>query len=911
MSRFYLFLSFLIPFSLFSQEYFNPQPLPATRQGEPFLQLKQQYDQWRDSTDLSSAKGWKWYARWAHEVESRLNGDGSLPEGNVFFQQAQAYQRSSQASNPSRQDNWTPVGPYAIPGTNDPSFIHGMGRINTLAFHPTDSNTMWVGVAQGGVWKTYNHGQSWIPLTDKSLPILRVSDIAVDPNHPDTMYVSVGDYAYLGVALDLDDRNRHTHYGMGVYKTTDAGQTWQPTGLTFQQLGRDGSLTRRVFVNPQNSQELLAAGIFGVRKSYDGGQSWSPRLDSLIWDIEQSPANPNVLYASSAYVHNLRAGGAALLKSTDFGESWTLLNSGIPARDVQRVEIAISSADTNYVYAVACGLDRGFYGVWRSTDAGQSWNLQASAAQGSPNILHWYQGNGSGGQGTYDLVLLVDPQDRDKVYAGGINLWGSEDGGQTWNGASYWVADFGPSVHADQHFLAHNPLDDRFYLCNDGGLARTRQIEIGSWDSALIDPGYTWPTRWEDISDGIEVRSFYRLGISAGHPSLLVAGSQDNGTSFKDGGGNWTNVTGGDGMECLLHPSDARYLYTSAQYGSIYRSTDGGSNFRYIVRDIRQQGADQGEWTTPFAFAPGDPQTLYAGYGQVWRSTNEGDDWSPISSFAPVPGTGTVPPASALAVAPSDAQTLYVAKRIVHSLNAPSTLWRTTDGGNNWTNITAGLPDSLYFTYLTVDDDDPLTLWVSLKGFQAGAKVYKSTDGGDSWQNISYNLPNLPANCIVHQPGSDDNIVYVGMDRGVYYLSDTASQWELYSEYLPNVIVSELEVNPTSGKLYAATFGRGVWVSDLANLAASVEKQQLEAMEVSLFPNPNTGRFQLRIQDASLQALDMQVIDITGREIARHSLRLANGQMDQSFDLDLAPGLYFMKLNQGKASRVLRFVVKL
>lgn len=911
MSRTLIFTLSCIFFVHLLPAQFVPEPIAAPGENHgSFLDLQTQYHNWAFSHDPDQQKGWKWYARWAHEVESRLQGDGTVAHSHLLFEEAIRYARLKNGKQAGRQANWAPVGPTNLPVRTDPQSIHGMGRINTIAFHPTDKNTFWVGVAQGGVWKTTNDGQSWMPLTDE-LPILRISDIAVDPKHPDTMYISVGDYAYMAIALDLDDRNRHTHYGLGVYKTVDGGQNWQPTGLTFQQLEKDGSLTRRVFIDENDPDELVAAGIFGIRKSYDGGNSWISKSDSLIWDLERDPINKNILYASCAYLHTLQSGAAAIMKSTDFGETWTVLPTNLPPRAVQRVELAISPSDPNYLYAVACDLESGFYGCLRSTNGGQNWDMRNAFATDSLNILHWSDGDrNTGGQGTYDLILAVDPNDKEKIYAGGINAWGSTDGGTTWNGVSYWTNNFGPSIHADQHFLAVNPLDDKFYLCNDGGLVRTDEIRMGSWLDAQIDPNYNWPTQWEDLSDGLQVRSFYRLGLSEGNPNMVTAGAQDNGTSFLNNINRWIQTTGGDGMECAIHPTNPNILYSSSQYGNLYRSNTGGSWFDYISGDIRFTYGDRGEWTTPFAQFPNDPNKLIAGFGQVYVSNDTGWTWNPISSFSNMPGVSFSSPASTLAMAPGDPQTIYVAKRIYHSFNQPSEIYRTTDGGQNWTNITSGLPDSLYFTYLTVDDKDPMKVWLSVKGFTAGVKVFYSENGGNSWQNISKNLPNVSANCIVHEPGNAVNTVYVGMDAGIYYHSDTSTQWALYSDGLPNVIVSELEVHQGEAKLYAATFGRGVWVSDLAGIASSIEKEQLNALDVQLFPNPNDGDFRLRLDQLNFESLNLEVVDVMGRRVHAEQINVVTGKLEKDFKLNLPFGLYFLRMQHGQANRVVRFVVE-
>ncbi|HEX2901713.1 MAG TPA: hypothetical protein VHS96_18525, partial [Bacteroidia bacterium] len=749
-----------------------------------FGEFQRNLDEWSRKTDLKAVKGWKWLKRWEDFNAHRMNPDGSLPDPAVYAVEAQriADEKAAHAKT-GAADSWLPLGPdnYATPSY--PSWEPGIGRINCIAFHPLDPNTYWVGVAQGGVWKTVNDGQSWTPLTD-NLPMLRVSDIAVNAVNPDEIYISVGDYAYFGAGLSLDNRKRHTHYGLGVYKTTDGGVTWNPTGLSVLQTDADFSLTRRVFIHPSNSLLLVAAGTYGIRQSMDAGLTWVSVHDSIIWDLERDPVDPQVLYASTGYRSSLNMGTVSLLKSTDFGATWSVLASGIPGRGaVQRVELAVSRSDHNYVYALAAGMDAGFAGLYRSTNAGLSWSLQST----SPNILGWDDGFGSGGQGWYDLALLVDPTNRDKIYTGGINAWGSTDGGLTWDGVSYWLNDYGNSLHADQHQFAYNPLNSKYYVCNDGGLYGTNEIEIGSWSAAINISGYVWPTSWTRLSGGMQATSFYRCSTSPGAAGNLLAGAQDNSTYFFDGN-TWLNVIGGDGMECILHPTDPLRFYGSSQYGNIVGTSDGGLSTFGVSWGI----SETGEWTTPYVMHPHQPNTLFAAYGNLWKTTDAGANWNAISNFPVIPSYGQPNISSALAVANSDPDYIYVAKRFYFAYSEPGALWVTTDGGATWQDRTAGLPDSLYFTYIAVDADDPQTAYVTAGGFVQGVKVFKTTDAGATWTNVSLNLPNLPVNCVLHDPLHPHNPVYVGMDVGVYYFNDTLSAWQLYAQDLPNVIVSEL-----------------------------------------------------------------------------------------------------------------------
>ncbi len=218
----------------------------------------------------------------------------------------------------------------------------------------------------------------------------------------------------------------------------------EPTGLTYQLIQLDGSLIRRVLINPYNSDSLLAAGIGGIWTSADAGTTWTQKHDSLIWDIEVDPNNPFTIFATTGYLKNSQQGNAAIMKSTDFGATWNLLNTGItPTGVVLRIEVEVAPTNSNHVYALACNMSKGLHGIYSSLDGGVTWSF--SDAQGL-NTLGWYEGLNSGGQGTYDLSLLVDPLNENKIYTGGVNIWGSDDGGTTFDGVSLWYDGYGPGL---------------------------------------------------------------------------------------------------------------------------------------------------------------------------------------------------------------------------------------------------------------------------------------------------------------------------------------------------------------------------------------------------------------------------------------------------------------------------------
>ena len=222
--------------------------------------------------------------------------------------------------------------------------------------------------------------------------------------------------------------------------------------------------------------------------------------------------------------------------------------------------------------------------------------------------------------------------------------------------------------------------------------------------------------------------------------------------------------------------------------------------------------------------------------------------------------------------------------------------------------MTVGLPDSLYFSYIAVDDDDPLSVWVTCSGFLEGQKVFHSPDGGDTWENVSYNLPNIPANTIVHQNGSDENIVYIGTDAGIYYTWDDHGAWELYSTDLPNVLVSELEIHYSTGKIYAATFGRGIWMADLAS-ASSSSRFIDDVSKLDVYPNPSSGSLFIEYAGLPVGIMTVDVVDIQGKVVYSESVSNEAGQGKVKIEPAVRSGVYFIRIKAGNTLRSSRVII--
>ncbi len=850
------------------------------------------YDKWASVPANLQTKGWKAYGRFMEFNRSRLDPDGNPADPGIFLNEVAKVQVQKQMEARMKTGNgWSPVGPDHRPPSVQTMASNGVGRINCIAFHPTDPLIYWVGVAQGGVWKTVDGGNTYLPLTD-DLPILRVSDIAVNPKNPDNIFISVCDYAYINISLQIDNRKRNTHYGLGVYQTNDGGITWKATGLKFSETEMDGSLIRRILFHPTQAGTLLAAGVNGIFRSTDNGDNWIKVNTNMIWDFEQDFNIGSVVYATTGHITGF-GGPAKLLKSTDFGQTWLEKNTNWPNDlSIGRTDIGLTPQSSDYIYILATNTAGGFYGYYRSTDGGETWTARNTMAINGINILE-------ASQGWYDLAHLVDPKNKDRVYAGGLDMMASSDGGLTWTAVSNWVFSADNfTLHADQHQYKYNPADKKYYATHDGGVTRTDTIIPGT------KTGGKWATTWQERSNGMIITSFYRIGLCEMFPGYIVGGAQDN-SSFYDKNGNWVSINGEDGMDCMINPDNPDIVYSSSQYGSISRSDNGGNAFKGIQPNI---GSEKGEWTTPIIQDMNNPNIIFTGYGNVYKSTNKGDTYNKISNFPILSGYNAPPEITALAMYPGNNKTLYASTKIRFDYPVKTRLWATQDGGTRWVNIIDGIPDSLYITSLAVSGSDSLELWVTYGGFLPGQHVYRTKDGGVTWQNMSMDLPNIPVNTVVYQTGYGNGVVYIGTDAGVYYYTEESGKWTIYSNLLPNVVVDELEIHYPSRKIYAATFGRGIWMANLVQGTSGTEPTGFLSSKMLVYPNPTNGVVNLQVNGIQTGEARVEMISVTGERVFEEVIPVSNGTIQKQLHPNLAPGMYFIRVWAGKQNLTERFI---
>lgn len=740
-----------------------------------FFDIQNDFNKYYDSVVKTENKipkglGIKQFKRWEYYWESRVDTDGNFPKNGHLLDEMTKYLNSKNISQNTFRNyqtgigNWEIVGPIELPD-NGTGQLNGNGRLNCISFHPTDANTIFVGAPSGGVWKTTDGGATWTEYSN-GLIRLGVSSIAIDPNTPSTLYIGTG------------DRDANTSPGYGVWRSIDGGLNW-----TAHNNGMGNRTINEIIMDPNNANIMLAAASNGyVYRTTDGGSNWtqSSQLYMNPKDIAFHPTNSNIVYA----------GGTKFYKSTDGGLAWTEVTSGLPS-GAQRIALAVSQNQPDWVYLLV-GNGLGLMGIYRSTDSGSNFSTRTT----SPNILG-YQINGSdnNSQAWYDLVIAADPTDANTIYTGGINIWKSTDGGTTMNCASYWVGSNGgiDGVHADQHALEFSPHTNALYSGNDGGI----YISTNNGND------------WDDLSSGLAIAQVYKIGVSQTEAELVINGFQDNGTAIARDN-NFSTSIGGDGMECIIDPTNENYMYGALYYGEINRSTNGGSSFGTIANNGTNGINESGAWVTPYKLDPNNNSRMLIGYSNLWRSNDvvtpasNSINWTQISNFT---GTSKI---RDIAIAPSNSNVVYISSddnTFRRSTNA-------TSGAPTWTDLSGSLPVNSWPKDIEIDPTDPTHVFIAM-----GNNIYGSTDSGTNWTNISGTLPNISLNTIIIDKESTVDAMYVGMDLGVYYKDNNMSDWELYSNGLANVEITELEIqyasSNCSSKLYAATYGQGLWKSDL------------------------------------------------------------------------------------------------
>lgn len=738
-----------------------------------FFETQNAFNIYWEGRERHPGDGWKVFKRWEDFWSTRVNPDGTFPNPDqvkVGYDNWEiAYSQTLNGSE-SITGDWIEVGPLTKPdnGTGQPN---GNGRLNTIAFHPTNANTFWVGAPAGGLWKTTDGGQSWVSNTD-NLPTLGVSSILIDPTNTNVMYIGTG------------DRDAGDSPGLGVYKSTDGGQTWFQSNS-----GMGNKVVGAMIMHPSNSSYILAATSGGVYRTTNGGSSWTLESNNSNYkDIKWKPGSSTIAYATET------TSPAGFYKTTDGGDNWTEITTGLPTNS-QRYVIGVSANDASVVYLLS-SIASAYQGLYKSTDSGSSFTTQST----SPNLLGYAEdGSSSGGQGWYDLCIAVDPTNANTVFVGGVNIWKTTNSGTTWDCVAHWVgSSTAVSVHADQHWMAYNPLNNKLFACNDGGV-------YGSTDG-----GNTWP----EYSSGIGVSQIYRIGVSQNTHELVINGYQDNGTAIWDDT-LFRTERGGDGMECIIDPNNDNIMYCTVYYGNIVRSTNLGYGFSGFASNGTNGITEDGAWVTPYILDRQNSDVMFIGYKNIWRTENATS--SPptfIQISNNLAGSNTTNM--------RQIRQSKVNSNRLFAIRSDNKLFRSDNalGANpTWTDLSTNLPNVPSGSN-TIKDIETSPFNNNIVWLIRGNYVYKSTNGGSSWANYYTSLPNISLNTLVADPLSNGGL-YVGTDAGVYYIDNSMTAWIPFKDGLPlNSEITELEIyHPngdwTASRIRAGTFGRGLWESDL------------------------------------------------------------------------------------------------
>lgn len=668
------------------------------------------------------------------------------------------------------------LGAFKFLGPNN-----GAGRATAVELHPTDPNIVYVGAAGGGCWKSTDGGTTWRALTD-GLADLSVGAVAIAPSNPSIVYLGTGEGGY---ATDFIP-------GIGVFRSTDAGETWKLPGSVV------APLVYRISVDPRNADTVLAFTNNGVQRSTDGGTTWARTSDPGFGDatdVARDSTNPDILHATFWIATALPDSGT-YAKSTDAGKTWTPFVTGLPADPKARMSIALSS-DGKTLYSMVTGTAGGNspyaqLGLYRSTDSGATWakaKLQNPNNQNRvPNILS--------GQGWYDNCVAVDTESASTVYigGGGAGLWASTDSGDT-------VTEIGSSkgVHVDHHQLVvkrYSASLKVFWSANDGGV----------WSST------NGGTTWTDRNTGLATRQYYSVSIDPARANIVYAGAQDNGTNRIDTSTlQQTTVIGGDGFESAVDPDSPHIIYGNPQYNSIYRSVQDGDpdSFGYAAQPFAGGAFSSSGPNGPRPFLswitldPNNPKTVYSGTSKVFRSDDAGETWQALSADAFNNSFTT----RALAVAKGNGDRILVAQS--------NRIFLTNDRGRSFVQLTNGLPGaspSPIWKNVEIDPSNQDAFWVASSNSSSTTpgRVFKSTDGGATFVRADSGLPDFAVESVRVDPG-DSATIYAGTLVGLYRSTNGGTTWNRFGDGLPAAAVHEVRVSPDGARVFVATHGRGVW----------------------------------------------------------------------------------------------------
>ena len=726
------------------------------------------------------------------------------------------------------------------------------GRITDIEISDDPNTTIYLGTASGGVFRSRDQGVSWQPIFDDN-PVLPIGDIAIASAHKNKLYVGTGEPNAGGGSIAYE--------GNGVYISDDGGDTWQHAGLESS-----GSIGQ-VAIDPRDENRAFVAAMGplyrkgeqrGIYLTEDGGKHWerslAPETDSTGFiQVLLNPKQPDTVYAvawerfKTTSYRDYGGPSSAIYRSIDGGKHWVKLHRGLPVEPggFGRISLAIAPSQPNLLYALYLDETGFLYGLYTSSDGGDTWRELQRWTPGGISYNYWFGG------------LRVSPDDPKRVFRLGFYFSSSEDGGINWSGTD--------RIHVDQHamaFFSHNPK--HFLVGNDGGLYST------------TDGGKSF-LHFKNLP----ITQYYKIHIDPNDEHKIYCGAQDNNTlrTVTGSPNDFKFVLGGDGFQATVHPTNPKRVYAEYQYGSLFRSEDDADNFHRITTGI--QAGEPANWSFPYVLAPLHPDVMYCGTNRVYRTQDGGDLWTPVSprlsrkNYTGNQRFGTI---TSIDISPLDEKTIYAG-------TDDGKVWGTIDRATSWQDITANLPQR-WVTSVHASTEEKNGVWVSLSGYRYAPNdghVFYSECPTCPWENKTFDLPNVPVNDLEEVTGIG---LFAATDLGVFHLNESNNRWENFTPSLPAVVVNDIEYYPASGYLYIGTYGRSGFKKHIGIETSTIDKgKESWTLNATVLPSSQNIGFTVE-GDKSFTDFDVYLYDIKGQPI-KHSTK---------HELSKSQGKYFIPL---------------
>lgn len=824
------------------------------------------------------------------------------------------------------QSVWKPFQHEVNINAEDTTLITGKGRYNCVLIHPDHPDTLWAGAAQGGVWKSTNRGLTW-NYSGTGLPWLTIGAMAVNLKDPNVIWLASGDPNL----PDADRRYEPDHFnrGAGVFISRDGGQSWQSTGLDFQPFtDLQHSVLSGLVIHATDTASVVAGGGDGLYRTTDSGQNWLQTLSGYrISQVLNHPAGSDTVWACSQYRHDLQTGVAAVWLSSDFGFTWTIVNTGAPAGLIQRMTIAGAEPASQNIFLLACDTLGGFYGLAKSNNGGANWTWQTATI----NIMGRMAGIDTGGTGFSYQSLLVKNGGSDTLLAGSYDIWMSPNGGQNWELLSWHQRGSGSGLHYGQTHMKEDITDGRLWVCTAGGLAWTDQ----SWQginpqtaqacldtNAVLIPGCTsFLTSWQkplaepDVTEAMQIAVVNsQLGAAYLDTAIAVA-------------------TMANGTQLYVHTLPRlQYLRQKGNTPAFYNEThDLEVPAERPAKTWTYTALEQGiKWHNIAEAKP----TLFINTGWFWSSSwidvDKNGNWGLIE-LNPM---DTLSPAKILKLTQS--QVLASCSDYTYFiLNTQNEIYKYEFWelcGGPWTE--SGLSRNKIKSACTqVDCDivamdailgDSARLFYAISGDGYGNKVIMMNIASVvnySYEDITYNLPpDVRIYCLTAQyrtHNSYSHTLYAGTSHGVYMMRRGANTWIQYGTDLPNVPVTSIDIDYAgSNMIVAGTQGRGVWVIP-AFESSRIEPLRTEEYGMdenwTVFPNPARPGNELTISNHFFKDrtnINLSLSDVNGKEL--YHLKTSDENAEKTFfhlPLTILPGIYFLSWINDNTRKYSRLII--